>query len=173
MRMDTGMKWVALYFLGLLGVLQLLAGCNNPAKTMNLLTPDRLGIGQVNGTLDLTGTSNGTYDGGWDNGWGNNGWESGETSSNIRLDGDSQATMIWFEWDFPSWEEPDDYDRYLRDRIRTLNLEKDLLLKNKVITETIQKLDKELEMQTIYHRGDCCEPVWPLKLTEQYGTGGA
>ena len=152
MRMDTGMKWIAVYFLGLFGLVQLLAGCNNPTKVMNLITPDRIGIGEVKG--HITGSTNFTQE-----------WYP---DGHFDADWDSDSTMIWLEWDFPSWEEPDDYDRYLRDRVRTLNLEKDLLLKNKVITETIQKLDKELEREAVYHRGDCCEPVWPLKLTEQY-----
>jgi hypothetical protein len=169
----TGMKWVILYFIGLFAFAQLLAGCNNPTEAMNLLTPDRLGIGTIDGTMDLTGKSNGWYDGHYDNGWGNHGWESGQTGADFKMEGSSNATMLWLEWDFPSWKEPNDYDAYLRDRIRTLNLEKDLMLKNKVITETIEKLDKVLDRESIYHRGDCCEPVWPLKLTEQYGTGGA
>ena len=45
---------------------------------------------------------------------------------------DSTATIIWFEWDFPSWKEPTIYDAYLRDRVRTLNLEKDLLIEKEV-----------------------------------------
>jgi hypothetical protein len=143
----TGMKWVILYFIGLFAFAQLLAGCNNPTEAMNLLTPDRLGIGTIDGTMDLTGKSNGWYDGHYDNGWGNHGWESGQTGADFKMEGSSNATMLW--------------------------LEKDLMLKNKVITETIEKLDKVLDRESIYHRGDCCEPVWPLKLTEQYGTGGA
>jgi hypothetical protein len=169
----TSMKWVILYFIGLFAFAQLLAGCNNPTEAMNLLTPDRLGIGTIDGTMDLTGKSSGWYDGHYDNGWGTHGFESGQTGADLKMEGSSNATMLWLEWDFPSWKEPNDYDQYLRDRIRTLNLEKDLMLKNKVITETIEKLDKALDREAIYHRGDCCEPTWPLKLTEQYGTGGA
>ena len=167
------MKSAIVYYIITWIVFHMLAGCNNPTKALNLVTPDRLGIGTIDGTIDLAGKSSGWYDGGYDNGWGNHGWESGQTGADLKIEGSSNATMLWLEWDFPSWKEPEDYDQYLRERIITLNLEKDLMLKNQVIIETIEKLDKALERETVYHRGDCCEPTWPLKLTEQYGTGGA
>ena len=165
------MKWILVYFLGLFVVAQLLMGCTTPTKTLNLLTPDRLGLGTVDGSIDLAGKSSGWMDGYWENwdGFGHSGgWQGGQIDMDHKLEGDSTSTMVWLEWDFPEWKQPDDYDAYLRERIRTLNLEKDLMLKSQVIIETIEKLDKALEREAIYHRGDCCEPVWPLKLTEQY-----
>ena len=160
MRMDTGMKWIAVYFLGLFGLVQLLAGCNNPTKVMNLITPDRLGIGEVKG--HITGSTNFTQE-----------WYP---DGHFDADWDSDSTMIWLEWDFPSWEEPDDYDRYLRERVRTLNLEKHFLIAEKelyeevgVVPETVGCTDESLS----YEEG-CVIPerevdeMWPKKLTEQY-----
>ena len=145
------MKWVLAYFVGLLGLAQL-AGCSTPTKTMNLLTPDRFGFGKVEGTLDLVGTSNGSYYGEW---WGNpggggHGREFGNSYQDVKLDGTSEATMMWLEWDFPQWKESTDYDLYLRERVRTLNLEKALLLAER---ESANLIEEEIE-------------------EEQYGTGG-
>ena len=149
-----------------------LAGCSTPTKTMNLLTPDRFGFGKVEGTLDLVGTSNGSYYGEW---WGDpaggHGGEYGNSYQDVNLDGTSEATMMWLEWDFPQWKEPDNYDRYLRERVRTLNLEKDLLIaerelkkRDDAIDKTIERIDNALECTPPERES---EGMWPKKLTEQ------
>ena len=166
------MKWVVVYFLCLFVVGQLLVGCSTPTKFLNLVTPDRLGLGRVDGTMNLVGKSHGWYDGGYDNGWGNHGWESGQTGSDMKISGDSEAMMVWFEWDFPEWEEPNDYDLYLRERVRTLNLEKDLLIterelekKTEVIDKTIKQLDDVLNCEPAEREVD---GMWPKRLTNTY-----
>ena len=156
------MKWVLLYF-GLLIGLSQLAGCNTPTKTMNLLTPDRLGIGKATGIMSMQGYSNGGYDGEWwgDNyGGGGHGGEYGDSWSDVRMDGTSESTMVWLEWDFPQWKESNDYDLYLRERLRTLNLEKELI-----------KTELELELEKKNNPPEKVEDL-DVKETEQYGTGG-
>ena len=101
-----------------------LPACNTPIAILNAVTPDRLGVGTIDGTMDLTGKANGLYDGHYDNGWGNHGWESGQTTSDLKMEGSSNATMLWLEWDFPKWTDgvlDADADRYMRERIRHLN----------------------------------------------------
>jgi len=172
------MRWVLVYFVGLFVVSQLLVGCNNPTKALNWITPDRLGLGKVEGTMNLTGKSNGWYEGEWGDGWGH-GYEEGYSNEDIYMDGESEADMIWLEWDIPQWKEPTDYDRFLRERVRTLELERTLLLaerslkeqdkiikkKDLAINNTIKNIDNAL-------RREGHEEMWPKKLTEQYGTGG-
>ena len=91
--------------------------------------------------------------------------------------GDTESTMVWLEWDLPSFKEPTDYDRYLRERIRTLNLEKELLIQEIAIDKAIKTIDSSSKYEQ-----ECTpaerevEGMWPKKLTEQYsfdGTGGA
>ena len=166
------MRWIVVYFVGLFVLAQLLSGCNSPTEFLNLVTPDRLGLGKVQGTMNLTGKSTGWYDGEWDNGWGNHGWEGGSSYENVKLEGESESDMIWLEWDFPSWKEPTDYDKYLRERVRTLNLEKELLIaereleqKNRVINKTIERIDKALDCTPAERE---VEGMWPKKLTEQH-----
>jgi hypothetical protein len=173
------MKWILVYFVGLFVFMQLLMGCTTPTKTLNFLTPDRIGLGKVRGTMNLYGKSSGWYEGEWGDGWGH-GYENGMSSEDLVLTGESESDMIWLEWDFPQWKEPNDYDLYLRERVRTLSLEKELILaerelekKNKAINKTIDRIDTALE----------CVPeerevkgMWPQKITEQFsfdGTGGA
>ena len=101
-----------------------LPACNTPITILNAVTPDRLGVGTIDGTMDLTGKSSGWYDGNYDNGWGNHGWESGQTGADLKMEGSSNATMLWLEWDFPKWTDgalDADADRYMRERIRHLN----------------------------------------------------
>tara|TARA_R110002051_G_scaffold172011_1_gene242479 strand:- start:2447 stop:2983 length:537 start_codon:yes stop_codon:yes gene_type:complete len=166
------MKWAVVYFLCLFVVGQLLVGCNTPTKALNFITPDRIGVGKATGTMAMRGFSDGGYDGNWDNGWGNNGWESGDTWSDMSLTGESESTMVWLEWDFPQWEEPNDYDRYLRDRVRTLNLEKELLIaerelkkRDDVIDKTIDRVDKALDCTPAEREVD---GMWPKRLTNTY-----
>ena len=81
--------------------------------------------------------------------------------------GDTESTMIWLEWDLPSFEQPTDYDRYLRERIRTLNLERELLTQEREVREAIINIDAPVEQEcTVAERE--VEGMWPKKLTEQY-----
>ena len=154
-----------------LSIILLCSGCSTPIKFLNLVTPDRIGLGKIQGNMNLTGKSHGWYQGEWGNGYGH-GYEEGMSSEDMIMKGESESDMLWLEWDFPEWQEPNDYDLYLRERVRTLNLEKELLIaereiekKNKVINKTIERIDEAL---------DCTPPerevegMWPKKLTEQY-----
>tara|TARA_R100001377_G_scaffold57580_1_gene34352 strand:+ start:199 stop:447 length:249 start_codon:yes stop_codon:yes gene_type:complete len=42
---------------------------------------------------------------------------------NLELDfrGESEGSMVWLEWDLPSWQQPNDYTRRTRAKIRNLN----------------------------------------------------
>jgi len=152
----TGMKWVILYFIGLFAFAQLLAGCGNPGKALNFITPDRLGIGMSQGNMNAFGESNKFM-------------KNQPNAMEIDFRGDTDAINVWLEWDFPSWSEPSDYDRFLRERVRTLQLEKTLLVVEKSLkkqNEVIEEKEKTIE------RIDR-QSMWPYKLTDQYGTGGA
>tara|TARA_R110000787_G_scaffold4455_1_gene17025 strand:- start:38 stop:286 length:249 start_codon:yes stop_codon:yes gene_type:complete len=35
--------------------------------------------------------------------------------------GESEGSMVWLEWDFPSWQQPNAYTRHTRAKIRNLN----------------------------------------------------
>jgi hypothetical protein len=96
-------------------------GCATPTQTFNLLTPDRIGIGKSTGIMNMQGNSHGQFSG-HQEGYGG-GDQHGESWSDMSLQGDSESTMIWLEWDFPSWNENSfqgETDRYMRDRIRNL-----------------------------------------------------
>tara|TARA_R110002051_G_scaffold78638_1_gene142234 strand:- start:2060 stop:2389 length:330 start_codon:yes stop_codon:yes gene_type:complete len=81
--------------------------------------------------------------------------------------GDTESTMIWLEWDLPSFDEPTDYDRFLRERIRTLNLEKELLIQERVIHKAILDIGNSLEQECTVAEREVAG-MWPKKLTEQY-----
>ena len=152
--LHTCMKWVLLYFVLLFGLAQL-ASCTTPItwtnKYNNLLTPDRLGAGVSNGTLNAHGVSNKFLN-------------NQPNSMEMDIDGETYGTSIWLEWDFPQWKEVPNYDEYLRERVRTLHLEKILLQKEQEI--------KQISLADRY-RAMGQEKMWPNKLTEQYETGGA
>jgi len=145
------MKWVLIYFVALFLTSQFLVGCSTPTKTMNLLTPDRFGLGKVEGTLDLAGTSNGSYYGEWGSAnYGGHGAEFGDSYEDVKLEGNSEATMMWLEWDFPQWKEPDNYDKYLRERVRTLSLEKALLLAEREADQSVNsKVEEAAEVESV------------------------
>tara|TARA_R110001583_G_scaffold166571_2_gene319323 strand:- start:188 stop:526 length:339 start_codon:yes stop_codon:yes gene_type:complete len=89
--------------------------------------------------------------------------------------GETDAINIWLEWDLPSFDEPTDYDRYLRDRIRTLNLEKQVIIQERAIQKAIFDLGNSLEQECTPAEREV-DGMWPKRLTEQYsfdGTGGA
>ena len=120
------MKYLFIYFVALYALAQVLAGCTSSPAALNLITPDRFGLGQSEGTMNMVGKSNGWMDGYWDNGgYGSGGGQQGgNMESDHQLEGESQATMMWLEWDFPQWTSNpllSKEDRYMRDRIRHLN----------------------------------------------------
>tara|TARA_R100000963_G_C4607253_1_gene78886 strand:+ start:350 stop:799 length:450 start_codon:yes stop_codon:yes gene_type:complete len=121
------MRFLFMYGIVLcLGLACLSSGCSSSTTALNLITPDRLGLGQSEGTMSMAGKSNGWMDGYWDNGgYGSGGGQQGGyMESDHRLDGESQATMIWLEWDFPQWNSnpfQSKEDRYMKERIRHLN----------------------------------------------------
>ena len=104
-----------------------LIGCATPTKTLNLLTPDRIGLGRATGTMAMQGKSYGGYDGEWwgdQYGGGGHGGEFGDSWSDVKMDGTSESTMLWLEWDFPQWSDNaigSKTDKYMRERIRHLN----------------------------------------------------
>ena len=150
------MKSALLYYIAAWIAFHLLASCGSPS--INWLAPDRIGVGMSEGNMTAFGKSNKFI---------NN--QPNEMEMDFR--GDTVSTMVWLEWDLPSWEEPTDYDRYLRERIRTLNLEKELIIEEKAIATIIKDMDTVL----IYdYDQECTVPerevvgMWPKKLTEQY-----
>lgn len=126
----------------------------------NAITPDRFGIGMSEGNMNAFGKSNKFMKN-----------QPNEMEMDFR--GDTESTMIWLEWDLPSFKEPTDYDRFLRERIRTLNLEKELLIQERDINKVISNIGNSLNYQECTPAEREVEGMWPKKLTEQYGTGGA
>ena len=102
------MKYI-ISFYWVIGVcVALSTGCNSPVKAMNILTPDRVGYGISNSTMTGLGMGNKTM-------------KNQAEPLELEFRGESEGSMIWLEWDFPSWREPNDYDRYTRAKIRDLN----------------------------------------------------
>ena len=134
------------------------------AASCNAITPDRFGIGVSEGSMNAFGKSNKFMN-------------NQPNQMEMDLRGDTDSTMIWLEWDLPSFREPTDYDAYLRDRVRTLNLERELLQKTQVIDKVIKDIDKATQHKPIAPEPtteDCLIlershlDIWPLKLTQQY-----
>lgn len=134
------------------------------AASCNAITPDRFGIGMSEGNMNAFGKSNKFMKN-----------QPNEMEMDFR--GDTDSTMIWLEWDLPSWEEPTDYDAYLRDRVRTLNLERELLQKTHTIEKAINDIDQARQPKPIAPEPTTEEclilertqlSTWPLKLTQQY-----
>ena len=94
-----------------LPILLLMAGCSSPQKTLDLLTPDTFGIGQMSGRI----TGGGTFK--------NNEW--GYPDGKIEADYDQEATLLYLEWRLPEWEKPqrrghDSTIIYLENRLQEL-----------------------------------------------------
>ncbi len=92
-----------------LPILLLFAGCSSPQKTLDLLTPDTIGIGQVNGKI--TGSLHGHQ----------------EYYTDIHMDSnlEQESTILYLEWSLPEWEKPqrrghDATIIYLENRLREL-----------------------------------------------------
>ena len=151
------MKWIFVYFLALFALVQL-ASCGTPItwanKYNNLLTPDRLGAGVSNGTLNAHGVSNKFLN-------------NQPVPMEMDIDGETYGTSIWLEWDIPQWKEEPDYDEYLRERVRTLHLEKLLLQKEKEIKDIQQASAEEISCLE-YYRELGQDKIWPYKLTDLY-----
>ena len=126
------------------------------ATGCNLITPDRLGVGMSEGSISAFGKSNKFMN-------------NQPTEMEMDFRGDTEATMIWLEWDLPSFKEPTDYDRYLRDRVRTLNLEKELLIQEIAIDKVIKNIDSSLNYdQECTPAEREVEGMWPYRLAERY-----
>jgi hypothetical protein len=108
---DPTFSYAVLAITAVLTALLLLSGCSSPQKTLNFFTPDRFGYGIMDGTMNWRGV--GEIETIWQSDIGDIYWD---------LDGEQQTTMIYLEWDLPEWEERN-YDRYMRERLRQLNME--------------------------------------------------
>jgi len=124
--------------------------------------------------MSMEGFSHGHYSGGYEDGW-HHGEEWGDTWSHSEFSGESEADMIWLEWELPAWKEPSDYDNFLRERVRTLQLEKTLLLaerslkqQDKVIKEKDTAIKNAMDTIDNALRREGHGEMWPKKLTEQY-----
>jgi len=89
--------------------LLLMTGCSSPQKTLDLLTPDTFGVGQMNGSIS---------------GW-SHGWQDHHPDIHLESDFDQEATILYLEWSLPEWEKPqrrgnDDTIIYLENRLREL-----------------------------------------------------
>jgi hypothetical protein len=94
-----------------LPILLLMTGCSSPQKTLDLLTPDTFGIGQMNGSIRGGGIFK------------NNDW--GYPEGKIEADYNQEATLLYLEWRLPEWEKPqrrgsDHTIIYLENRLREL-----------------------------------------------------
>ena len=124
------------------------------ATGCNLITPDRLGVGMSEGSISAFGKSNKFMN-------------NQPTQMEMDFRGDTEATMIWLEWDLPSFKEPTDYDRYLQERIRTLNLEKELLIKEIAVQKVINNIDNSLNQECTPAEREV-EGMWPKRVTEMW-----
>jgi len=88
-----------------------LSGCSSPEKTMNFFTPDRLGYGIMDGQMNWKGSGDITTI--WNSDIGDIYWD---------VEGESQSTMLYLEWDLPQWTDNSSADRYVRERVRAFNL---------------------------------------------------
>tara|TARA_R110002020_G_scaffold281534_1_gene497198 strand:- start:1139 stop:1501 length:363 start_codon:yes stop_codon:yes gene_type:complete len=90
-------------------VLLLMTGCSSPQKTLDLLTPDTFGVGQMNGSIS---------------GW-SHGWQDHHPDIHLESDFDQESTFLYLEWNLPEWKRPQRRDDsatiiYLENRLREL-----------------------------------------------------
>ena len=81
-----------------------LLSCQSKEQVLDIVTPDSFSIGRAEGIMSMEGFSHGHYSGAYEDGW-HHGEEWGDTWSHTELEGESEATMFWLEWDLPSWEQ--------------------------------------------------------------------
>ena len=108
------MRYLFMYAIIVYLMIAILSGCTTPVtwtnKYNNLLTPDRLGVGVTNGTMNAHGVSNKFLN-------------NQEEPIQMDIRGDTESTSIWLEWDFPQWRDDRGAERYLRERIRVLEMQ--------------------------------------------------
>jgi len=108
------MRFLLMYGIVLYLFIALLAsGCSSPAQTLNVLTPDRLGYGIMDGSMNIKGTGNM-----------NTIFNSHVGDVTMDMEGSSETSIVYLEWDIPSWNDDvfeSKEDKYMRDRIRHLN----------------------------------------------------
>jgi hypothetical protein len=127
------------------------------ASSCSLITPDRLGVGMTEGSMNAFGRSNKFM-------------KNQPNAMEMDITGDTLGTMVWLEWDLNVEKGESDYDKYLQERIKTLNLEKELLLQERAIDRIIINIDKALDYEQ-----ECTpaerevEGMWPKRLTTLYG----
>jgi len=102
---------IVFWLLLIIAVTMFCSGCNTPAQTMNFFTPDRLGYGIMDGTMKWNGHGEMTTI--WNSDVGDIYWD---------VEGESQSTLLYLEWDLPSWNDDTATDKYVRDRVRALNM---------------------------------------------------
>jgi len=101
----AGLKLFFVYWLSLVVIALIGTGCSSPAKVFNLITPDRVGYGILDGSMTGLGVGNKTM-------------RNQEQPLELDFHGDSEASMIWLEWDFPQWEDSSQKRRDLRNRAK-------------------------------------------------------
>ena len=67
-----------------------LLSCQSKEKVLDLVTPDSFGVGTSTGTMNGFGLGNKTM-------------RNQEQPLELDFNGESEATLIWLEWDLPTW----------------------------------------------------------------------
>jgi len=128
--MMTGLKLFFVYWISLVVIAVFGTGCSSPAKAFNLITPDRVGYGILDGTMNGQGVGNKTM-------------RNQEQPLELDFHGESEASMIWLEWDFPQWVDRTEERRDLRQRAKAVAkaIEKEayLLYKDKMESDMVDK----------------------------------
>ena len=90
---------------------------------MNFFTPDRFGYGIMQGTSTWKGSGDITTI--WNSDIGDIYWD---------VEGEQESSIMYLEWDLPQWEK-NNYDKYLRDRVRQLSTELEMAREQEVIDD--------------------------------------
>jgi len=114
-----------------LPILLLFAGCSSPQKTLDLLTPDTFGVGQVNGKI--TGSTIG--------------WQDYHPDVHTDYDLDQESTILYLEWSLPEWDSPqrrghDSTIVYLENRLR--ELEEQEARREAMVEAWLNELEKDV-----------------------------
>ena len=102
------MKYIISFYWVVCVCVALGSGCHAPKPFLNAITPDRIGYGISNSTMTGLGMGNKTM-------------KNQVDPLELDFRGESEGSMVWLEWDFPSWQQPNDYTRHTRAKIRNLN----------------------------------------------------